>query len=58
MNAMLLKSGDKFKFEDRVYEVESNDGFMLNANNINPDDIHQSISWIGNNGNHDVEIVY
>lgn len=53
----VLMAGDIFEFEGKQYRVESNDGFMLQAENIDPNDMSVGISWIGTIEEHDYTLI-
>lgn len=53
----VLMAGDIFEFEGKQYRVESNDGFMLQAENIDPNDMSAGISWIGAIEEHDYTLI-
>ncbi|MEG0165182.1 hypothetical protein [Anaerorhabdus sp.] len=42
-----LQEGDIFEFERKKWRVKSTNGFMLTAENINPEDPLASLQWIG-----------
>ncbi|WP_143099149.1 hypothetical protein [Anaeromicropila populeti] len=52
-----LIAGDIISFKNKLWRVESNNGFMLSANNLDPNDKHITFSWIGNIIGHEYTLV-
>lgn len=57
MNGKDLKPGDVFKYNGDIWECTSNDGFMLDAENMDITSPVRSMSWIGSSSAHEVELV-
>ena len=57
MSGKDLKPGDVFKHNGEVWKCTSNNGFMLDAENIDTTSLVRSMTWFGLSSAGEIELV-